>query len=326
MFNVLVHAGSGRHTFAAGWAGEGWPADVERLALLAPGIEVVVAKDLSMGAREWLDSHQIGWVDETGRANLKLPSGLVVVTTPGPAGTAGRIVRQPSSGSTDPKADVRWTPGVLAIAEAALSGTRPTVEAMQQATGLSRGGTANSLARLESLGLLSRPATRRGAKSARWLSDPSALLDAYAAAAPVLRDSRPVVLVHRLWDDPMATLASEIAPALNAAGVCWAATGAAASSLLAPYLTAVTVLDLYVDGVLFADRVRLADLLGGRLVERGHRIQVRELPAVTSAMGPIINGIRVAAPARVYADLIADGGRAAEAAHHLRETIGVGNP
>ena len=43
-----------------------------------------------------------------------------------------------------------------------------------------------------------------------------------------------------------------------------------------------------------------------------------------SAKGPVIDGVQVALPVRVYADLTAAGGRSAEAAHHLRETLHVG--
>ncbi len=60
------------------------------------------------------------------------------------------------------------------------------------------------------------------------------------------------------------------------------------------------------------------------MVDKGHRIEVRELPTPLSADGPEIDGVQVALPARVYADLVAAGGRAEEAARHLREVRGVG--
>ena len=58
-----------------------------------------------------------------------------------------------------------------------------------------------------------------------------------------------------------------------------------------------------------------ASMLGGRLVERGHVIEVRQLPTQMSARGPLLDGVRVALPVRVYADLLAAGGRSAEAAN-----------
>ena len=101
-------------------------------------------------------------------------------------------------------------------------------------------------------------------------------------------------------------------------------TGVAASVLLAPYISDVTTLDLYVDAELMSDRPRLASLLGGRMVQKGERIAVREIPTAMSDKGPVIEGVHVALPVRVYADLLAVGGRSAEAAQHLRETFDAG--
>ncbi len=82
-FDVRVQVGSVAHRFVAGWAGAGWPADVQALVRVAPDLDVVYAKKLSDGARSWLSERHIGWVDETGRASLLLDSGLVVVREPG---------------------------------------------------------------------------------------------------------------------------------------------------------------------------------------------------------------------------------------------------
>ena len=84
------------------------------------------------------------------------------------------------------------------------------------------------------------------------------------------------------------------------------------------------ILLFFAIGLLLIARDRLANVLGGRVVEKGHRIEVRELPTSMSARGPKIGSVQVALPARVYADLMASGGRATEAANHLREVRGVG--
>lgn len=257
-FKVVVSAGKGTHRFVIGWSVEGWPADVERLAALVPDLDVVCAPDLSVGARRWLAQHQLGWVDEVGRASLCLSSGLVVS-------------RELPDSHLRKALPAAWTKATIAAAEATLSGTLPTVGAVERATGLSRGATANALAQLEKFGLLERPGAQRGPRSVRRIVDHNRLLDEYAAAVGSLRDKDPVVLVHRLWTDPLVDLSTEIAPAFDEEGVDWAATGAAASTMLAPYLTDVTVLELYVEHALFADRNTLANVLDGRVVERGHR-------------------------------------------------------
>ena len=53
-FTVIVRAGKVEHRFVVGWALEGWPADVERLLRLAPTVDVVSARAVSIGARESL--------------------------------------------------------------------------------------------------------------------------------------------------------------------------------------------------------------------------------------------------------------------------------
>jgi hypothetical protein len=91
--------------------------------------------------------------------------------------------------------------------------------------------------------------------------------------------------------------------------------------MLAPFLTDVTVLELYVEHALFAKPDIVAELLGGTVVDRGHRIEVREIPTTLTTSGPVVDGVQLALPVRVYADLMAEQGRAVEAAHHLRESL-----
>lgn len=311
-FDVTVEAGVADHRFLAGWAGEGWPRDVEELVHLVPGVEVAIAANLSNRARDWLAGRGVGWVDEAGHAEIVRPSGLVISREPAPPAP------RPTSSST------RWSPSTLAVAEAALTGTIPTVENIEKVTGLSRNATATALRKLEQLAYLRRSQALRGPMSGRRVADTEALLAAYVEAATEQRTKAPTLLVHRLWvGDAIATLRTEIAPALNATKGSWAVTGTAASILLAPYLSDVTTLDLYVEPELFADKARLVSRLGGRIVERGQVVEVRPLPTTMDAEGPIVDGIRVALPVRVYADLLASGGRAAEAGQHLEEVRGV---
>jgi len=310
-FDVTVGVGAGEHRFVAGWSVEGWPADVARLVVLAPDLDVVFAPHLSPGARAWLAEHNLGWLDEAGHASVCLSSGLI-------------ISREPPEHRPRRELPAKWTRATVAVAEAALTGITPTVEAVERATGLSRGATANALARLERLGLLERRASQRGPGSARRIVDPGRLLDEYAAAVSALRAREPTVLIHRLLRDALVDLSTEIAPALDKEGIDWAVTGTAASAVLAPYLSDVTVLQLYVSDSPFGDPKRLAAVLGGRVVERGHRIEIREAPTKLTTKGPVVDRVHLALPVRVYADLLAAGGRSAEAAHHLKETLNVG--
>ena len=307
---AVLQAGKVKHRAVVGWAGEGWPADVERLLALASDVDVVVARDLSIGAREWLADRGLGWVDEVGRASVSLPTGLVVVRD-----VADPPRAQPADG---------WTHSSVAVAEAILSGIEPRVDSIEGATGLSRGAAAKALSMLERGGLLRRDA-RRGPGSARRVENAQALLEEYATTVAALDAKSPRVLLHRVWRDPVDALIDELGPALDLLGATWAATGAAAAALMAPYLSRFTVVELYVDAATISNRANLCDAVKARQVERGHRIEVRTLPnRITAMAGPVVDGVRCASPARVYADLLAIGGRSAEAAQHVREVLHVG--
>ena len=309
-YTAVLQAGKVKHRAVVAWAGEGWPADVEQLVAHAPDVDVVVARDLSIGAREWLTKHGVGWIDEVGRGNVALATGLVVV----------RDVADPPR----PLPADGWSRSSIAVAEAVLSGIDPRVDAIEAATGLSRGATAKALSMLERSGFLHRD-TNRGPGSARRLHNAEGLLDDYANSVTALDAKSPPLLLHRVWRDPLDALVTELAPALDGLDATWAATGAAAAALMAPYLSSLTVVELYVDAATISQRAKLADGLKARSVERGHRIELRTLPnRITATTGPVIDGVRCAPPARVYADLRAKGGRSAEAAQHLREVLHVG--
>lgn len=309
VFTVSIRTGAVTHRLLTGWAGEGWPADVERLLRLTPGLDAVAAHHLSPGARDLLQDRGIGWFDETGAATVMVPSGLVIVREGAP------------KPKTPAQADPAWASSTIAVAEAILSGGPPRVESAQEESGLSRGAVAKALALLEHEGFLTR-SVQRGPASGRRVSDADGLLDRYASAVGRARSDAVPLLLHRLWNDPITALTNEIAPGLEAAGVVWAATGVSASLLLAPYLSNITSIELYMEDEVLADIGRLEALLDARRVERGHRIELRRFPTRTTAQrATLVRGVRCAPAVRVYADLAAKGGRFAEAAHHLREAV-----
>ena len=99
------------------WLGEGGLRQArELIADQKNHPDVVAARRMSPGAREALSAAGVGWVDETGAAEIALRSLIV--------SRSGR----PTEASREPP---RWTPSVLAIAEALLCGGRATVDAMQ---------------------------------------------------------------------------------------------------------------------------------------------------------------------------------------------------
>jgi len=302
---IRVDAAGGR--FIASWIGEGWLRDA-RDALVdgEPRADIVVARRMSPGARSAAAEAGLGWVDESGGAEIALP-GLLVSR----------------SGHRDPKIQrpPRWTRSVVGTAEALLLGTRPTVAEVEAVTGLSAGSATKALAVLTELGLL-RSEAARGRASAREIDDRDRLLEAYAVAATALSPtlSLRVGLGGRDLIDELARLGAR----WDAVGIPWAATGTAAALVLGPYLTEVAGLDVFVDAPTTAILDSIAEGSGLRAMEGG-RLVLRPFPtSVTQRLSSQADQLRVAPWPRVYADLRLTGVRGEEAAEHLRDVAGRG--
>lgn len=298
--DVLV----GDRTLSIEWAGEGHLGNVRPILdsqRVRP--DIVTARRLSPGARQALSEIGIGWVDETGAAEIAIDSIIVSRTGRPPA---------PSKRSN------RWSPSVVAVVEALLCGTKGTVSATVDVTGLSTGSCTNALRILTDLELIEANATR-GRGSARHVVDLDALLDAYAAA--VEASITPVTLeVGVVWRDTVAGLV-ETGRKWNAANRAWASTGVAAASVLAPYLTTVTSAEVYVDADTIAGLEAVASDADLRPIEGG-RLTLRPFPTVTvRRMAKGVDGLCVSPWPRVFVDLRASGVRGEEAAEHLREVM-----
>jgi hypothetical protein len=291
-----------RHPLKAYWLGAGTPGRVkEALALLPQRPDVLVARFMSPGAQEEASRARTGWIDESGAAEVAL-HWIVISRT-------GRGRAAPS------ESHARWTPATAGVAEALLLGTKPTVEATARATGLSVGLCTRALALFSEHELLASQAPR-GPRSARRLVDPDRLLDEYSAA--VASFPRTELRVGALWRDPVARIAG-FGRVWDATGIRWAATGAVAAAVLAPYLTDIGTGEVFIEGktasdlAVAADRVSAKPLDGGRLV-------LRLFPSTaTASLSKHADGLCVAPWPRVYADLRSVGVRGEDAAEHLRE-------
>jgi hypothetical protein len=258
---------------------------------------------MSPGARSAAADARVGWIDESGAAEIAMP-GLLISRT---GRKDPKVVRPP-----------RWTPSVIGTAEALILGTRPTVAEVERSTGLSVGSATNALAALTTLGLLQSDAAR-GRESAREVTDRSRLLDAYAEAA-ITRTPALSLRVGTAGPDLIDELTS-LGKGWDAEGLAWAATGAAAASVLGPYLSEVAGLDVFVDAPTPATLDSLAERSGLRPIEGG-RVLLRPFPTpVTRRLCRTESGLRVAPWPRVYADLRITGVRGEEAAEHLREMV-----
>ncbi|MFV8165797.1 hypothetical protein ACNQVK_27475 [Mycobacterium sp. 134] len=253
----------------------------------------------------------MGWVDESGAASIHYRNP-----------ETGTTIRIETEGDPALPLDARvgWRPATLAVCEALLAKkAMPTVNSVVAATGLSMGSAANALKFLERDGHL-EGAVARGPASGRQLVERGMLLDAYAAAAERLRS--PILLrVGALWPHPVAdTIHFGQIMARNS--ISWAATGALAATQLAPLLTEVSPLEIYVAGRTPSDLGRVAYAAGLRAMDGG-RLLLRPFP--TPAGDRLItkdkDDFRSMLWPRVYADLRMTGVRGEDAADHLREEL-----
>jgi Transcriptional regulator, AbiEi antitoxin, Type IV TA system len=283
--------------------GDGRLSEARALVVRASRPDVVAARRMSPGARAALSDAGIGWVDESGAAEIAV--GTIIVSRSGASDPAGS---RPTG----------WTPSALATAEALLCGTQPTTSAVVDATGLSFGACVKALRLLTDLGLLVADAAR-GRRSGRRLEDPDRLLREYSDAARRL--ASPLrVQVAVTWRDVIDGTA-EFAARLTEHGVAYAVTGVVASALLAPVLTNVSTSEVYVAGTTIVDLESIARTSGLRPINGG-RLTLRPFPTVTAyRLAAITEDMRVAPWPRVYTDLLGAGVRGEDAAEHLKEII-----
>ena len=287
------------------WLATGWPRQVHELLDRQVNPGLVIARELSPGARKLLTAHHLSWVDGTGAARVALPGLYVRVDV-------GRVTE---ARSTQPG----WTPATLAVSEALMVGIGGTVAELKVATGLAPSTVAKSLRFLQSAGLLSSKAAR-GRNSRRVVIDHGQLLDTYAAAAAALR-SPTSVRVGILWRNPSRG-ASTLGSMLEAKGVAWSVTGALAADTLAPYLTEVDPWELYIDGDSLAEIRQIAREVGLEASDGG-RLLLRPFPTpAKDALSTEAGGQRIATWPRVFSDLRMIGVRGEEAAEHLRDRVG----
>jgi len=294
-----VHVGAA--SFTARWSRSGWAPQVRDALGRTPHADVLIANRLSPGARELLGEAGVGWIEaDTGAARLNF-DGLVVHTDGFPA------LPRPAASA--------WTPAALSIAEAILTGTPATVQAVHEETGASVGTASRVLNIWASRGLLAAKAAR-GRNSGRKLTNRREFLEEYTQAAAAQPSSRTRLTVGVLWRDPVTEL-RHLAPRLDEAGIGWAATGALASAVMAPFLTTVAPLRVFVDAGSVAELAVAARVIGAEPVSGG-RLSLEAFPApLTANLVERIDGVRCAPWPRVFVDLRAAGVRGEDAAEHL---------
>lgn len=295
------------------WFGQGWPSDLDALSDVPapwPRQLVATARRFSPGALERLSELGANWADETGRAYIEGPNGLLVVREP-------RYEEQRERTKA-----FGWSPSAEQVGELLLTRSKEAISGRDVAelTGWSHAQVSNVLRRFDEEGWTKKDGAARGRYSTRTVVEPGALLEAWAAFAG--NAERESVLAHRVLREPMAFLHAELAPALSGS-LAWGCSGWAGLEVAAPFATAVPVLQIYVEWAALIDgRLREVMLkLSLRAVDEGARVEFRAAKPALLALVWEPRGMRTVSSPRLYADLHALGGRGEDAAQHVREEL-----
>jgi hypothetical protein len=294
------------------WAGEGWPQDVRQAAASVPDpwpADVwLLAHRLSPGAIDWLRERGANWADESGQARIHGPRGLIVIREP----QAADALRKRSH-------PFKWSRSAMTVAEAILSSVdRPlrTTE-LAKRCGWSIAQVANVLTAFDKQSWTLKRGPARGPRAHRDLVDPDAMLASWAHE--LTAQPRPTRTAHRAGRDVMRLLREDLAPALNL-NTRWSLSGWAALELTAPFVTTTPSLQLYVaDGDFAGSLSEALTQAGLREVDEGGRVTFWSVDARALAFATDRDGITVASPPRVYADLAGFGARGLDAAAHLKD-------
>jgi hypothetical protein len=266
---------------------------------------LLVAGETTAQAREILREHGIAVVDGLGNAHIQLPGLLFHLE-------GRRKVR--ATRRTPAPTRLRGKAGLVAQALLLHLERAWQVADVAEETRVSAGLAHRVLARLEAEGIMI--AEGAGPKRVRRVVRPTALLDLWGEenAEPPLR-----TLAHLLAQTPRQLIA-ELGSQLDRHGIDYALTGAAAASLIAPFITAVPVVEVWVQNTIAPDQ--LCDATDATPVAEGQNVTFLQ----AKDDGPLAfreqaNGLWIANRFRLYSDLRSDPRRGREQADHLRREV-----
>ena len=263
---------------------------------------VLIAAETTSDARRILAEHGIAFIDGLGNVQLELPGLLFHI-----AGT-GRPTRAPAPSRLSGKAGL--------VAQALLLEPKRAwrINDLASQTAVSSGLVHRVLARLEAEGIVST--TGAGPHRTRHVTDPAALLDLWAEE----NVDKPVRTRGYLMAQTPRQAINQLGEGLSDARIDYALTGAAAASFIAPFVTTITVTEVWAAAA--TDRQEFFDHTPMTPVTEGHNVTV--LQANTDA--PLafrqqFGRLFIVNRFRLYADLQRDKRRGVEQADHLRREV-----
>lgn len=268
---------------------------------------LLIAGKSTAEARHILQDHAIAVIDGLGNAHLELPGLLLHLEGKGQAQTAP---------TGDRRTRLAGKAGVAAQALLLDPERAWRVHDLAEAAKVSVGLAHRVLARLEKEAVVASEGA--GPRRTRRLVTPTALLDLWAEEHGEPSTQASGYLLAQTNQQLTRMLGMRLAEA----GVDYALTGAAGASLVAPFVTAVPVIAMWVPATL--DPQELWRVTQARPVTDGHNVVFRRARNdVALAFRRQRDELWVANRFRLYVDLLDDPRRGREQADNLRrEAIG----
>ena len=263
---------------------------------------VVIAREMTEGAREALAAQGIGTIDGLGNIRLELPGLLVRVD-----GTAPRP-------RTKTRATLSGKSSLVAQAMLLDSGRSWHVADLAEHAGVSPALAHRVLQRLGDLEIVTSQGA--GPSKRRRLVEPSALFDLWVEEHRDRSRRYPAFMLASTTDDVAVTVCRN----LESAGVTYALTGAAAIARVAPILTSIPVVEVWLDALV--DPADVCEKIGADRVTSGPNVVLQqERDDVPLAYRTRRDGVWFANVCRLCLDARRDPQRGSEQADHLRREV-----
>jgi len=264
---------------------------------------LMVAGETTAEARAILEEHGIGVIDGLGNAHLALPGLLFHLE--------GHRPHRRAAGPITPTR-LRGKAGIAAQALLLQPDREWKVQDLAQEAGVATGLAHRVLARLEEEGVI--VAEGSGPQRVRRVTNRAALLDLWAEEQ---LDRPRRTLGHLLAQTPQK-LIQQLATELGRAGIDYALTGAAAANLVAPFVTTIPVVEVWVAETAAPEQLAAT----ADPVDDGQNVVFLQAKHDTPlAFREQRQDIWLANRFRLYADLRRDPRRGREQADHLREQV-----
>jgi hypothetical protein len=266
---------------------------------------LLIARETTAEARAILEDHGIGVIDALGNAHIELPGLLFHVE--------GRP-RPKRSAAASPPTRLSGRAGVVAQALLLQPEREWRVRHLANEAGVSAGLAHRVLARLEGEQVIVAKGT--GPNRVRHVTNPTALLDLWAEE----NVDRPIRTRAYVLAQTPQQLIRALGASLGRSGIDYALTGVAAGSLVAPFVTAVPVAEVWATAT--AAPEELYEGAQADPVIEGHNVVFLQCKDDTPlAFRETVKGVRVANRFRLYIDMRRDPRRGREQADHLRQEV-----